>query len=112
MRSSSSELGWEKWLDKAKVTGVATSRGMKINNSAAALQAAIEGRDVALVRSVMAHDDLAAGRLMRLFPKIQFESELAYHVVYSPECASLPRLVAFRDWLMGEASSQSRPSVK
>ena len=98
---------WDKWFEKAKVTGVDTSRGMKINNSAAVLQAAIEGRGAALARSVMAHDDLAAGRLVRLFPEIQFESELAYYVVYRPECASLPRLVAFRDWLMSEAASRS-----
>ena len=103
---------WEKWLDKAKVASVATSRGMKINNSAAVLQAAIEGRGVGLARSVMAHDDLAAGRLVRLFPEIQFESELAYYVVYRPACSNLPRLAAFRDWLMSEASSQSKLPAK
>jgi LysR family glycine cleavage system transcriptional activator len=80
---------------------------MKINNSAAVLQAAIEGRGVALARSVMAHDDLAAGRLVRLFAEVRFESELAYYVVYRPECANLPRVVAFRDWLRNEAASQS-----
>ncbi|WP_341644878.1 transcriptional regulator GcvA [Thauera sp. SDU_THAU2] len=103
---------WDKWFERANVTGVATSRGMKINNSAAVLQAAIEGRGVALARSVMAHADLAAGRLVRLFPEIRFESELAYYVVYRSECASLPRLVAFRDWLMSEASSQNEPFLK
>lgn len=95
---------WDRWLQEVGVTGVATSRGMKINNSAAVLQAAIEGRGVALARSVMAHDDLAAGRLVRLFPEIRFVSELAYYVVYRPECASLPRLIAFRDWLRHEAA--------
>ncbi|AJC22193.1 transcriptional regulator GcvA [Pandoraea pulmonicola] len=103
---------WEKWLKKAKVTDVVTSRGMKINNSAAVLQAAIEGRGIALARSAMAHDDLAAGRLVRLFPEIQYESELAYYVVYRPERASLPRLVTFRDWLMREATLQDPASVK
>lgn len=97
---------WEKWFAKANVAGLTTSRGMKINNSAAVLQAAMEGRGVALARSVMAHDDLAAGRLVRLFPEVRLESELAYYVVYRPECANLPRLVAFRDWLRSEAASQ------
>ena len=101
---------WDKWLAKARITGVAASRGMRINNSAAVLQAAIEERGVALARSVMARDDLAAGRLARLFPKVRFQSELAYYVVYRPERADLPRLVAFRDWLMREAASQSAPS--
>jgi LysR family glycine cleavage system transcriptional activator len=103
---------WDMWLQKAGVTGVATSRGLKINNSAAVLQAAIEGRGVALARSVMAHDDLAAGRLVRLFPKIQFTSTLAYYVVYRPESANLPRLLAFRDWLLHEAASRSKISIR
>lgn len=94
---------WEKWFKRVCETEVVTSRGLKINNSAAVLQAAIEGRGVALARSVMAHDDLAAGRLVRLFPEIQFTSELAYYVVYRPESAGLPRLQAFRNWLLKEA---------
>ncbi|MBB3060322.1 transcriptional regulator GcvA [Microbulbifer rhizosphaerae] len=95
---------WDAWLGKAGVTEVATARGMKINNSAAVLQAAIEGQGVALARSVMAHDDLATERLVRPFPEITFASPLAYYVVYRAECSSLPKLVAFRDWLLKEAA--------
>ncbi|TNB81507.1 transcriptional regulator GcvA [Pseudomonas sp. Fig-3] len=90
---------WAAWVQNSGISGVLTSRGMKINNSAAVLQAAIDGQGVALARSVMARDDVAAGRLVRLFPQITFESALAYYVVYRPGCASLPRLKAFRDWL-------------
>lgn len=96
---------WDAWLQKAGVTDVNTSRGMKINNSAAVLQAAIEGHGIALARSVMARDDLAAGRLVRLFPEIEFASMLAYYVIYRAECSSLPRLLAFRDWLLKEATA-------
>lgn len=96
---------WDIWLQKAGVTGVATARGMKINNSAAVLQAAIDGHGVALARSVMAADDLAAGRLVRLFPEITFNSPLAYYVVYRADCAEMPKLVAFRDWLLDEAAA-------
>ncbi len=95
---------WDAWLRKAGVTDAAATRGMKINNSAAVLQAAIEGHGVALARSVMARDDLSAGRLVRLFPEISFASTLAYYVVYRPECVDLPRLAAFRDWLLREAA--------
>jgi LysR family glycine cleavage system transcriptional activator len=94
---------WDTWLEKAGVADIETKRGMRINNSAAVLQAAIDGRGVALARSVMARDDLAAGRLVRLFRRIDFTSALAYYVVYRAECSSLPRLVAFRDWLLSEA---------
>ncbi len=77
--------------------------GQRINNSAAVLQAAVDGQGVALARSVMAHDDLAAGRLVRLFPQVRLESALAYYVVYRPECIAQPKVAAFRDWLLREA---------
>ena len=109
---------WDDWLEQAGVaktgltdneatktdlTNIDTSRGMQINNSAAVLQAVINGHGVALARSVMAQDDLAAGRLVRLFPEINFTSMLAYYVVYRPECANMSKLKAFRDWLFEEA---------
>lgn len=95
---------WDAWLRKANILDVATTRGMKINNSAAVLQAAAEGQGIALARSVMAREDIASGRLVRLFPEISFASPLAYFIVYRSECANLPRLVAFRDWLLDEAA--------
>jgi LysR family glycine cleavage system transcriptional activator len=99
---------WQAWFEAAGVHDAATRRGMKINNSAAVLQAAIDGQGVALARSVMARDDMAAGRLVRLFPAISYRSALAYYVVYRPECASLPRLMTFRDWLLGEVRKETR----
>lgn len=99
---------WATWLEAAGIKSVSTQRGMKINNSAAVLQAAIEGQGIALARSVMAGDDLAAGRLIRLFPAIRIASPLAYYVVYRPESAGLPRLKAFRDWLFDEVSMRPR----
>ncbi|VVP71435.1 transcriptional regulator GcvA [Pseudomonas fluorescens] len=103
MDSSAGFTTWDTWLSRAAMKNVSTLRGMKINNSAAVLQAAIDGQGIALARSVMARDDLAAGRLIRLFPDIQVVSPLAYYVVYRTECASLPRMKAFRDWLFEEA---------
>lgn len=97
---------WQAWLDKAGVIKVAIARGMQINNSAAVLQAAIDGQGIALARGVMARDDVAAGRLIRLFPKVKFISPLAYYVVYRSECSSLPKLKAFRDWIFDEVAGK------
>lgn len=80
---------------------------MKINNSAAVLQAAVEGHGIALARSVMVHDDLASGRLVRLFPEVSFQSPLAYYVIYRQDCSTLPRLKRFRDWLFSEAAAKA-----
>ena len=44
---------WKMWLAKAEAS-VETKRGLRINNSAAVLQAAIDGQGVALARSILA----------------------------------------------------------
>ncbi|MBI0329973.1 transcriptional regulator GcvA [Burkholderia plantarii] len=95
---------WQAWLEHAGVGQVAARRGMQVNNSAAVLQAAIDGHGIALARSVMAADDVAAGRLVPLFPEIRHASALAYYVVYRADCATLPKLAKFREWLMREAA--------
>jgi LysR family glycine cleavage system transcriptional activator len=93
---------WTAWLRQVEATRVEASRGMRVNNSAAVLQAAIDGHGVALARSVMARDDVIAGRLVRLFPDVRQASELAYYLAYPAENASRPKLQVFRDWLMRE----------
>lgn len=96
---------WQAWLESIGTRLTARRASLKINNSAAVLQAAIDGHGVALARSVLARDDVAAGRLVRLFPKIARPSALAYYIVYRKECTDLPRLGAFREWLRDEVSS-------
>ncbi|KAB2688479.1 transcriptional regulator GcvA [Brucella tritici] len=96
-------MTWDMWLRNAG-SEVATQRGMRINNSAAVLQAAIDGQGIALARSIMARDDVAAGRLLRLFPDVSVNSALAYYVVYRAECSSLSKSEAFRRWLFDEAA--------
>ncbi|HXP08498.1 MAG TPA: transcriptional regulator GcvA [Acidobacteriaceae bacterium] len=100
---------WRDWLERTGTANVDASRGMQVNNSAAVLQAAIDGHGIALARSVMAADDVAAGRLIRLFPEIKLASQLAYFVVYRADCASLPKIVAFREWLMRKTETTLPP---
>lgn len=94
---------WETWLREAGVEGSTPQRGLKIDNSAAVLQASIDGHGIALARSVLARDDLTAGHLKRLLPDVRVHSALAYYVVYREECSPLPTLQAFRNWLFEEA---------
>ncbi len=107
---------WDAWLENVEKKIAAARSGLKINNFAAVLQGAIDSHGVALARSVLARDDLASGRMLRLFPDVTRPSALAYFVVYWKECASLPKLVAFCEWLLNEAATQSncdmsRPSA-
>lgn len=96
---------WRMWLDASGYPQIKTDHGLRINNSAAVLQAAIDGQGLALARSVMVKDDLDAGRLIRPFADKGLDCSLtqAYYVVYRPECGELPKVQAFRDWLLAEA---------
>lgn len=97
---------WRRWLDAAGYPEIEALHRLRIDNSAAVLQAAIDGQGLALARSVMVRDDLAAGRLFRPFgaPAPDCPLTQAYYIVYRPECAELAKVQAFRDWLLEEAA--------
>jgi LysR family glycine cleavage system transcriptional activator len=99
--------GWRHWLNEFGYTGIQADNGLRINNSASVLQAAMDGKGVALARSVMARDDLASGLLIKPFGEQSSALSLGYYVVYRTECESLAKIQAFRDWLISEAALQS-----
>ena len=94
---------WRAWLALADVRDIDPERGLVINASAAVAQAALEGRGVALGRSVVVGDDVAAGRLVRLFPAIQCPVNWAYYAVYRQGAEKAEKVEAFLAWLSAEA---------
>lgn len=100
---------WRMWLDASGFNHVNATNGLRINNSASVLQAAIDGQGLALARSVMVKDDLAAGRLVRPFADKGVDCPLtqAYYIVYRAECAELAKVKAFRNWLLVEADQST-----
>ena len=97
---------WRAWLDLAGERHVDAERGLVINASAAVAQAAIEGRGVALGRSVVVGDDVAAGRLVRLFPEIPCPVNWAYYVVYPPRSEKVEKVALFLDWILRQAGAE------
>lgn len=107
MASDPDYPSWRTWLDTFGFTRLKSEHGLRINNSAAVLQAAIDGQGLALARSVMVQDDLKAGRLIRPFAQQGLECSLthAYYVVHRPECSERAKVKAFLDWMLVEAST-------
>jgi LysR family transcriptional regulator, glycine cleavage system transcriptional activator len=97
---------WRSWLKLAKVAGVDAERGLRFSSSVMATQAAIDGQGVALGRSVIVGDDLAAGRLVRPFD-VACPLDLGYHLVHPPQHVSRPNVAAFRAWILAEAGAHS-----
>lgn len=95
---------WDHWLNNFNIRKQANRPGLRINNSAAVLQAAINGQGIALARSIMVHDDLIGGRLLRLCPDRVIASPLAYYLVYRPGYKNLPKITLFRKWMLEKAA--------
>jgi LysR family transcriptional regulator, glycine cleavage system transcriptional activator len=97
---------WATWLRENGVTDVDASRGARINDSAAVLQAAIAGAGVALGRTTLVAGDLAAGRLVRPFGEALLP-ELAYYVIEAEEEVRLPGVMDLVAWLHAEATESA-----
>ena len=99
--------GWRQWLDFADVGDVDAARGPILNQASMAIDAAVDGQGVALARTALAAWDLIGGRLVRPFD-IAMPVSFAYWIVCSKTVAKLPKIVAFSDWLLGEAAEDAR----
>jgi LysR family glycine cleavage system transcriptional activator len=97
---------WRTWLQTAGCPDVNCERGLRINDSAAAYQAAMNGSGVALGRTTLVILDLAAGRLVRPFGE-GLDCELAYYLVHRPRADSDPGIAAFKDWICAETETNS-----
>ena len=92
-------IDWTSWLRLVGADEVDPARGPVFNDSSMLIQAAVAGQGIALARSVLAEDDLEAGRLVRLFEQA-LPAELAYYLVYPPEHGQRPTVQAFRSWVL------------
>lgn len=101
---------WGTWLDAAGADDAVKVRArgdLVFNHSEMVLQAAVEGLGVALGRSALVADDLAAGRLVKPFD-LQLPTQSAYYVVHSENAGDRPKIKAFTDWLHEEAARDHR----
>ena len=96
-------VDWAMWLHSAGIDNVDAHHGPTFLSSDHAIAAAVQGEGVALGRSALVADDLAAGRLVRPFA-LSLPAGFAYYVVYPPRALQQPNVKAFRDWLMAENS--------
>ncbi|MUL17121.1 transcriptional regulator GcvA [Aliivibrio fischeri] len=90
---------WNAWFEQNGIFDVNTEKGLKINNSASVIQAAINGQGIALGRSVLVKDDLDCGRLVQLFPDLESTTELAYYVVWKQKGTVSDKISVFKEWL-------------
>ncbi|MFY7961048.1 MAG: transcriptional regulator GcvA [Elsteraceae bacterium] len=97
---------WAMWLKAAGARGVNPDRGPAFTHSAMVLAAAIDGLGVALARSPLVADDLAAGRLVRPFAAA-LPAQGSYYFVCRPSEVDDPRVAALRQWMREEVAAMN-----
>lgn len=96
---------WQLWLTAAGVPlSIAKQRGLTFDAGFMAIQAAVEGLGVALGRSHLVEDDIAAGRLVAPFDTI-LPQDAGYYVVSPMVAAEALKIRLFREWLTGSAAA-------
>ena len=100
-------LNWNAWLAAAGVPDLPLDQGPRFPNSHMALQAAIAGQGVALVRSAHVDGGLSAAGLLRLFD-VPCPANSAYYLVWPEGSQARPRIAAFRNWIQAEAARSQK----
>ena len=98
---------WAHWLARADVDGVDFKRGIVFNQASMAIDAAVDGQGIALARTALASSDLISGRLVRPFRQA-LDVPYAFWIVCPKPAADLPKISAFRGWLLKEAADDAR----
>ncbi|MES2018380.1 MAG: transcriptional regulator GcvA [Pseudomonadota bacterium] len=96
-----SEEPWLPWFQAAGLALAEPKGGVLFQDLSMLIRSAVDGDGVALVRNVVAMQEVAAGELVRLFD-IAIDSPDDYYFVCPPGALNKPQVQAFRSWLKAE----------
>ena len=99
---------WRLWLRAAGVQGIDPTRGPKFDSITIVLQATINGAGVGIGRRQLVEAEVESGRLVAPF-ELELTDECAFYFVAPEAAADQPKVVAFRNWLLGEVGA-ARPA--
>ncbi|ANG64329.1 LysR family transcriptional regulator [Marinobacterium aestuarii] len=101
--------GWGHWLGAAGVASLEVVNGPRFSMSSMVLQAAMDGQGIALGSSVLAADDLRAGRLVRLFD-VSVQAQHSYYLICTRNTLNRPDIQRFVQWIKQEMTAGQRDS--
>jgi LysR family glycine cleavage system transcriptional activator len=98
---------WAPWLQAAGLKMAEPAGGVLFDDMSMLIRSAADGNGVALVRHVVAMQEVASGKLVRLFD-LAVPSPDAYYFVTPPGAAARPQVMAFRAWVADEIAAFQR----
>jgi LysR family glycine cleavage system transcriptional activator len=100
---------WAPWFKAARLALAEPAGGVMFEDLSMLIRSCVDGDGVALVRHVVAMQEIASGQLIRLF-EITSPSAEDYYLVSPPGAYGKPQVRAFRDWLKAEIAKAQPPS--
>ena len=98
---------WDAWFRVLGEQG-RDSRWPLLNDSLSILMAAEQGQGIALSRWSLVARDIAAGRLVRPIDTV-VKTDWSYYFVAPAHYYELPKVAAFRDWILGHCERFELP---
>ena len=95
---------WTMWLAARGLKGIDSMRGPRFNQSSLVIEAAVNGRGVALAKRTLAAADLEGGRLVAPL-QIATAVDFAYFLVHPKAKGRLPQVKAFVSWIAAQAQA-------
>ena len=93
---------WRDWMVGQGLSVRGVRMGPQFEFTAHLIQSVMSGIGVGLVTRVLVEDEIRSGALIVPFT-VPSSVRWHYYLFYPPERESFPPLVAFRDWVLGEA---------
>lgn len=95
---------WVDWFRTAGLPPADVRRGLRFSSAEHAIEAAVQGAGLLLTHAILAHDDLATGRLVMPF-EVVMPAGRAYFLVRLKVGRPRPGVDAFRAWLQREMAA-------
>jgi len=95
-------MAWRTWLEVAGIPNLRPAGNLRFTNYSEVIQAAIAGQGIALGRSPLVREALAAKKLVAPFG-VSGDSSRAYYLILVRGAAARPEVQRFAEWVRREA---------
>ncbi|MBR0875290.1 transcriptional regulator GcvA [Bradyrhizobium tropiciagri] len=92
--------GWSLWFQGNGIVEARAPRGPSFDDSGLLLKAVLSGQGAGLLPAAMVENEVRAGALIQLLETAHME-EFAYYLVCPDNRQTLPKIAAFREWILG-----------
>ncbi|MFT4130523.1 LysR substrate-binding domain-containing protein [Labrys sp. (in: a-proteobacteria)] len=102
---------WRMWMQAAGVDTFDDSACVAFADTSHVVQAVLDSGAIGLADLAMIANDIAEGRLVRLFNiEVPVAGNQTYHLVYPHDRSEDPAILAFRDWMLAAIEAQQQGS--